>query len=724
MSAIQAEPLAEQIAAKFTKLGGHVIFFPRGTKRCTEVGWEQSATNNIDTAIQRARKNAHSNVGLVGKQNGLWALDIDDAAVQAEIIQLEQQHGPVGTYCTRTVSGGHHLIFRQSTASWEMGNISVKDGNKRELLSARIDDRYVVLAGSWAHPHNDESLPLIQYTALNPDAPIIEAPAWLLDFIKSKAVQTVSSGKVLESTTDKIAHEGGRNNHLTSVAGKMRQSFGWGFEKIRQELIVENERACVPPLPNSEVDSIARSVSGYEVQPGDIILNQKPDSQQIPSQAILIPDEDPDWEFDIAPKEYEHQMENEFPVLPLKPGHGPTWDDDIMYGIAGDIVRKAAEYCEAHPAGMYLDILVSFGNLVGRDPYFNVSSTSHFANEFMVRVGESSVSRKGTGRDVVNEVLKMIDPQWYSACVLSGFGSAEAIINVIRDDSIQSIRKKNNSFEDILVPGVKDKRLMIREGELASIFQLAGKPESRADVVLRDGWDSKPLNNVVKGKTNGLSNSNACQYPHLSISADTTKQELIRKMPAGAESNGFGNRFLYCYVRRVKYCPNGGPSIDWRPELMRLNEALRNARELKYVGMQGSTRTLWGRMYMEIQKEAAALSGIVASMTARAEPHVRRLALILCLLDGKDAVETYHLHAAKKIWDYCQDSTRYIFGGLTKDQESILSWLRTSGPVTITQITQQLFYKNRKAGWVRLQVNALIATGKIELKEDKVVAKS
>jgi hypothetical protein len=489
--------------------------------------------------------------------------------------------------------------------------------------------------------------------------------------------------------------------------------FAWSEEQVRQQ--------CHKLVNEWETG---------EEQSKPLNLNQKPDAPVTPATStaptLLIPDDDPTWEYSITREDFEQQMDNEFPVLPLKLKVGPTWDDDVMYGICGDIVRKAAEFCEAHPAGMYLDLLVSLGNLIGREPYFNISATQHHANEFVVRVGDSSISRKGTGRDAVNEVLKMVDANWYTGCVKNGFGSAESIINQIRDDSVQSVRKrKNNTFENVVVPGVKDKRLMIREGELASIFQLAGKPESRADIVLRDGWDGHPLNNLVKGKTEGLSNSGSCQFPHISISADTTAKELIARMPKGAESNGFGNRFLYCYVQRVKLCANGGPAINWARELERLHEALSFARDfVRYVGMQNSARVLWSRMYTEIEKEQDHISGLAASMTARAAAHVRRLALILCLLDNKDCIETVHLRAAKKIWDYCQDSARFIFGGLTRDQEMILGWLRKNGPATLPQVTQQLFQKHRKAAWVRLQVNGLIATAKVELQGDQIVAKA
>jgi hypothetical protein len=693
--------LAELIATKFVGLGGHVIFFPCGTKRCTTPGWEQRATNDLNTALAWARQDPYANIGLVGKQDGLWALDVDDLSLITELQTVAKQHGGIGTYTTATVSGGVHLIFRQNAASRTMGNISVKGDKNKETMSARVDDRYVVLAGSWAHPFNDESIPLKQYTVYDADAPAIEAPQWLLDWVVSKDVKATGS-KIKEpfkAAADGGVSDGGRNNYLASFVGKMHQSFNWDFEKMLRETLDENERKCVPPLSNSEVESVVRSIAGYERVP-EMVLNQQPDPVQ-PVQFLM--DEDPTWKYAIPREEYEVQMDAEYPVLPLKPAFGPTWDDSIMHGIAGDIVRKAAEYCEAHPAGMYLDLLVSLGNLIGRGPYFNVGATRHYANEFMARVGESSKSRKGTGRDAVNEVLKLVDPTWYQERVASGFGSAEAIVHSIRDDSQQAVRsRKKNIYETVSVPGIADKRLMIREGELASIFQLAGKKESRADVVLRLGWDSSPLQNLVKGKTDGISNSASCQFPHISISADTTRDEFMRKLPSGADANGFGNRFLYCYVERVKMCPHGGPQLDWTPELQTLNEALRFARDLSYVGMQNASRQLWARMYDEIDAEQQSMYGLAAAMTARGAAHVRRLALILCLLDNHDCIETQHLRAAKRIWDYCVDSARYIFGGVTLDQTRILDWIKQQpGPVTVSQIRETMFQRHRKADWIR-----------------------
>ena len=131
----------------------------------------------------------------------------------------------------------------------------------------------------------------------------------------------------------------------------------------------------------------------------------------------------------MTKEEYDREIEKEYPVLPLPKQPGPAWDDSILCGAAGEVIRKASQFNESHPAGMLVDFLVSLGSIIGRGPYFNINETRHFTNEFMARVGDSSKSRKGTGRDAIDGILRLVDPDWYSNRIESGFGSGEAIIN-------------------------------------------------------------------------------------------------------------------------------------------------------------------------------------------------------------------------------------------------------------------------------------------------------
>jgi Protein of unknown function (DUF3987) len=418
----------------------------------------------------------------------------------------------------------------------------------------------------------------------------------------------------------------------------------------------------------------------------------------------------------VPESDVDASLDEDYPVHPFGEYSGPAWDDEWMYGIAGDITRKASKFCEAHPAGMYLDLLVSLGSIIGRGPFFTVGSSRHYTNEFMIRVGTTSTARKGTGRDAIDEPLKLVDSNWYQRRVMSGFGSGEAIVGQIADPMGQMIpdKKTQGGFKQVTRPGVDDKRLCIREGEMASVFQLAGKKESRADIILRDGWDGKPLHNLVKGKSEGISNSAGCMEPHFSISGDTTRSELKRRMPEGADQNGFGNRFLYAYVQRVKLCPMGGPPIDWSKEVVALHDIITFARGRRYVAMTKAATKVWHRMYVEMENELSELPPLTQSMCARGVAHVRRLALILALLDKSEVIETKHLHAGKQLWDYCQESAQFIFEGTTKEQERVAGWVaQQHRSVTVREVTDEVFHRHRKVEWVKSQLDGLVIAGRL-----------
>jgi hypothetical protein len=61
---------------------------------------------------------------------------------------------------------------------------------------------------------------------------------------------------------DQAIHQGQRNAFLTSLAGSMRRR-GFTERAMLAALIIENQERCNPPLCETEVASIARSVARY-----------------------------------------------------------------------------------------------------------------------------------------------------------------------------------------------------------------------------------------------------------------------------------------------------------------------------------------------------------------------------------------------------------------------------------------------------------------------------
>ncbi len=522
--------------------------------------------------------------------------------------------------------------------------------------------------------------------------------------------------EALRKLNEKLVELGNKQFDKEELPEPEKPKFGSGLT-VELSVIVNGERASIWIDEHGiNIDTGERVVLTPELQK---LLDERRDQRrkEKADEAVKkLEPKEPHELYAMTQEEHEAELEKEYPVFVLPKQPGPSWDDSILYGPVGDMVRKASAYSESHPAGMLLDFLVSFGNIVGRGPYFNVNATKHYTNEFMARVGQSSTSRKGGARDAMDEILKMIDPNWFSNQIEGGFGSGQAIIGRVRDARTE-MHKTRTGFEEVKVPGVTDKRLCIRENELATVFTVANQPESQASNILRDAWDSKTLRNTVKGKgTDGVNNSARCEEPHISISGDTTVSELRQTMPTGAADNGFGNRFIYVYVFRTKDCPQGGPQINWDTEILLFHKVLQFAKAAKHVAMTQTARNWWNKIYSTIEHDGP--DGLVKKMTSRGAAHIRRIAMIYALIDMQDKIELEHFLAAKKLWDYCTDSAMFIFGQMTKEQLKIVQWISQRGPVKYQQVRDDLYYRNRPPADIRADLKYLVDSKKLLLNGD------
>jgi hypothetical protein len=262
------QPDFEAIAKKMIALGGHVHPVRTGEKALTVPNWQNLATRDLDVVAKWAADNPHANCAVVGKPDGLWLFD-DDKGVLAE---YEATHEPIKTYRVRSVSGGTHLYFKQNDASREMGNIGGKNANGEETWSARVNNRYVISAGSVAHPNNDSQQQLVQYKAVNPSTPVIEAPEAFIEFLKAKADSTKAQKDT--APTGKV-HEGGRNNYLFKKGCELRR-VGAELPEIEAVLLRMNAELCEPELSDNEVMTIAGSASRYEYHDSTVFNSAVP----------------------------------------------------------------------------------------------------------------------------------------------------------------------------------------------------------------------------------------------------------------------------------------------------------------------------------------------------------------------------------------------------------------------------------------------------------------
>ncbi len=613
-------------------------------------------------------ENSEYNPAVSCAASGLIVLDYDDGIPPSDL---------PNTYTVKT-SRGLHLYYWGQLPGTKLYDSS---GNKiGELKSA---DGYVLAAGA-KHPSG------VFYTVVD-DSPVAEAP---LDIIAQLTKKPVSDSQPVSLLGDKIPH-GSHDIECHRLAGKMR-GLGMEEEAIYEGLVEFVEKRC----------------QSYGADYQEMCRKHAREICKKPSGAglkLLIGGVDPETGVQVSAPIVSQGPPADF--VAANYNISIPFSEDIFYGLAGRIIKKLQPQTESHPVGNMLELLSAFGNIIGSNPYYQVEDTKHHTNLFVVKVGKTSRSRKGTGKGRIERIASQLDLNWFTSRNTSGLGSGEIVVYEVRDPVTASVRdKKTGEFKTgVIDQGESDKRLYISEGEFAGILAVAGRKDSILSKVIRDGWDSKPLRNKAK------SGSVICMNPHISISADITREELLTQLQDADKFNGFGNRFLWCFVERQGSLPHGGEPLDWSEEIIKLYEAKTFSENQKRVFMTHNARRVWDRVYEELMAE---VPGIAGAVTSRGTAQVLRMSLILAMLDRSDHIDVQHLEAAMALWKYCEDSAQVIFGGVMKSHQCILDFLKP-GPKTLKEIREDLFKRNKKLEEITADVSTLAAIGRIYARKDE-----
>lgn len=391
------------------------------------------------------------------------------------------------------------------------------------------------------------------------------------------------------------------------------------------------------------------------------------------------------------------------------------WPDppapEAFHGLAGDIVRAIEPHTEADPVALLAQFLVAFGNAAGRGPHFMAEADRHGLNLFACLVGATAKGRKGTSWGHIRRLLEAVDPAWAKDHVASGLSSGEGLIWAVRDpiERREPVKEKGRTtgYETVLVDaGVEDKRLLVIEGEFASVLRILGREGNTLSPVIRNAWDSGNLRSLTKNSPAVASGA------HISIIGHVTKSELLRYLETTEAGNGFANRFLWVCVRRSKCLPEGGniSEVDFAPLVARLAEALEFAKRAGELRRNDGAREVWHAVYPELSEGKP---GLLGAVLARAEAQVMRLACIYALLDLSQVVRREHLLAALALWEYVEASARFIFGDALGDPvaDTILDALKKSANgLTRTEISN-LFDRNQSSKNIARALADLLAAG-------------
>jgi hypothetical protein len=355
------------------------------------------------------------------------------------------------------------------------------------------------------------------------------------------------------------------------------------------------------------------------------------------------------------------------------------------HGLAGEVVHVIEPHSEADPVALLIQFLVGVGAALGRTAHFFAEGEAHYPNEFVMLVGKTAKGRKGTSWGRCRRVLETADPPFVRDRILGGLSSGEGLIWACRDpiNKRQPVKQRGRivSYEEVQEdPGVDDKRLLAFEPEFASVLRRIEGQGNTLSALLRQAWETGDLRTLTKNspaKTTGA---------HVALVAHITCEELRRHLSATEQANGFGNRFCFFCVKRSKVLPEGGSLEVTTVEALgrRVADALTFGRTIDEVRRDDDTRAVWAQVYGPLSEGKPGLAG---SLLARAEAHVMRFALIFAVLDGSRLVRVEHLLAALALWEFSEQSVRYVFGDSLGDPlaDELLRLLRAAGKAGMTR---------------------------------------
>jgi len=358
-------------------------------------------------------------------------------------------------------------------------------------------------------------------------------------------------------------------------------------------------------------------------------------------------------------------------MLPVPVGWPEPPGPAAYHGLAGEIVQAIAPHTEADPVAMLVQLLVACGALIGRGAWFEVEATRHYPAEFVVLVAESSRARRGSAYARVKQLLGEIDPD-FSLRMGDGLSGGKGLVWALRD-------------RDGKDAGAPDRRLLVTEPEFARV--LSGRELSSLSPVLCEAWDGEDLETLTRKSPLHATEA------HLVLIGYITATELRHYSTTLSIASGFLSRFLFVACRRTQLLPLGGEENPLAKTGLkdRLAQALEHAGRAGQLRLHSSARGHWRKTYEEMSRRS--MEGVTGALTARAEAHSMRLALIYALLDGADSIRVEHLEAALALWDYAARSAVWALGDATGDplaEQIHRTLLDNPGGLTLTQLHQSL----------------------------------
>lgn len=371
------------IAAEYIDTGFKLCRIATGSKGPQYKDWQ-------NTPFNLGQVN-HEGLGLIHALSGTCAIDLDnfESAVawfegrDIDLHALLEADDAVQIQSGRPNRG--KLVYRLPPGIAPLTTVQIKNPDGSMLIEFRCAASNGAGCQDVLPPtiHPDTGKPYKWAGAGDfknlPELPPAVQALWR-SLLATKTAMTAPT-KVATVSAGYIIPEGGRNNALFKLAGDIARA-GGSTESIRAALLVENQERCMPPLPDHEVETVAKSAAtnsyGAKEAAARSTMTNASDEEALKLAKKAVDDEDEPF------SETEAVNVSELPA--------------VMRDIADWNARTARTI---QPAFALCTALAACSSVLARD---FVGASGSYTNLYCVAVGPTA-SGKENALDTVSKII-------------------------------------------------------------------------------------------------------------------------------------------------------------------------------------------------------------------------------------------------------------------------------------------------------------------------------
>jgi hypothetical protein len=228
--------------------------------------WPDKASTDPEQIRRWALEHPGCNFGSVAVPGHHFVFEADKPADGVKTVRerfKDQGHDFTAQLVIESSQGKGHRYYLAAPGVDNLGQNAARYGD----FSVRVDGEQCVSPGS-VHPTTGK-----QYRVVVNNGPLAPPTSEEILFWRSERVEKKPAATI---GMDEPIPEGQRNSTITSILGKARQSVSAECD-VLIALARQHNRRCTPPLAESELETIARSIAGYAVQEsGGLVFESTP----------------------------------------------------------------------------------------------------------------------------------------------------------------------------------------------------------------------------------------------------------------------------------------------------------------------------------------------------------------------------------------------------------------------------------------------------------------